>query len=207
VSDNVAGAGNQQERLPNEESRFWFLAGLVEGEGSVCLNIKRHPTVWSGYYVQPAFFLYQHRLRVTLLEMAKEYFGTGRIAPKPGNPDVLVYSIQSRRAISATVVPFLEKCMALSARRADYEKFVAAVRLFEAGLHKDPWGLALIVDIAYSMNMDGKQRRIPREEILGRILRGHTPNAPGQGRRDGPTSVATRRARRNRNDLAPQASA
>ena len=140
----------------NEESRFWFLAGLVEGEGSVCLNLKRHPTVWSGYYVQPAFFLYQHRTRSSLLEMAKEYFGTGRIAPKPGNPDVLVYSIHSRRAISAKVVPFLEKCMALSARGADYEKFVAAVRLFEAGLHKDPWGLALTVDIAYAMNMEGK---------------------------------------------------
>ena len=74
VSDNVSGAGNQQERLPSEERRFWFLAGLVEGEGSVCLNIKRHPTVWSGYYVQPAFFLYQHRSRSALLEMAKEYF-------------------------------------------------------------------------------------------------------------------------------------
>lgn len=177
----MAGAGNQQERLPNEERRFWFLAGLVEGEGSVCLNIKRHPTVWSGYYVQPAFFLYQHRSRSALLEMAREYFGSGRIPPKPGNEDVLVYSIHSRRAISSKVVPFLEKCKALSARSADYEKFIAAVRLFEAGLHKDPWGLALIVDIAYAMNMGGKQRRIPREKILGRILRGHTPNVPGRG--------------------------
>ena len=96
--------------------------------------------------------------------------------------------------------------MWLSARGADYEKFIAAVRLFDAGLHKDPRGLALIVDIAYAMNMEGKQRRVPREEILGRILRGHTPNVPGQGRRDGPTFVATRRARRNRNGLAAQTS-
>jgi hypothetical protein len=177
-SDNPVGAGNQQERLLSEERRFWFLAGLVEGEGSVTLSIKKHPTARLGYLVQPEFFIYQHMLRRSLLEMAREFFQAGRIRPKPGNPDVLVFSIMSRPAILKSVVPFLETCLEFSARRGDYEKFICAVRLFESGFHKTPEGLALIVELAYSMNMGGKQRRIPMRDILDRILRGHTPDAP-----------------------------
>ena len=75
-SDNPDGEDNQQERLSSEEQQFWFLAGLVEGEGSVHLALKRHPTIRFGCYVQPEFFIYQHRSRRRLLEMAQEFFGT-----------------------------------------------------------------------------------------------------------------------------------
>jgi LAGLIDADG endonuclease len=102
-SENPGGADNQQESLSSEEQRFWFLAGLVEGEGSVHLSVKKHPTARFGVYIQPEFFLYQHKSRIKLLEMAQEFFGAGRIRPKPGNPDVLVYSIHSRKTIALAV--------------------------------------------------------------------------------------------------------
>ena len=202
MSENLSSAGNQQERLSSEERRRWFLAGVIEGEGSVCISIKEHPTTALGYYVQPCFFLYQHRDRRSLLEMAKEFFGCGSIYPKPGNPAVLVYAINSRRSISSVVVPFLQEYMEFSARKADIVTFIEAVRLLEARAHWEPEGLERVVRLAYSMNMNGKQRKRPLDEVLDRILRGHTPDAPKQGRRDGPTSVATRRAGRNRNDPA-----
>jgi hypothetical protein len=47
VSDNPSSAGNQQESLSSEEQRRWFLAGVIEGEGSWCVRIARHPTTWS----------------------------------------------------------------------------------------------------------------------------------------------------------------
>jgi LAGLIDADG DNA endonuclease family protein len=190
-SDNPDSAGNQQERLSTPEQRFWFLAGLVEGEGSVHLALKAHPTTKLGVYVQPEFFIYQHRARAQLLEMAQEYFGTGRIKPKVGNPDVLVFSIISRRPLSSTVAPFLERCMRFSARSEDYATFIAALRLLEAGFQRTPEGLTHLVELAYSMNMGGKQRRVDKQVLLDRILRGHMSNAPNVERRDGPTSTAT----------------
>jgi LAGLIDADG endonuclease len=178
-SDKSDAADDQQESLSSdEERRFWFLAGVVEGEGSVTLSIKAHPTKRYGYYVQPEFFIYQHRNRRQLLETAREFFGAGRIKPKPGNPDVLVYSIMSRRVLAAHVVPFLERCRQLSARRDDYAKFIAIVHLLESGFHRSPEGLAAIIELGYSMNMNGKQRRVPLGDILDRILRGHTPDVP-----------------------------
>jgi LAGLIDADG endonuclease len=179
--DNVTGADNQQERLSSNESRRWFVAGVVEGEGSWCLSIKRHPTATLGFYVQPEFFVYQHRRRRELLETVQEVFGCGRIWPKPGNPDVLVFAINSRANISAHVLPFMRRYMRFSSRRSDMELFEDAMGLFERGLHRQPEGLATIVRIAYAMNGDGKQRRRSIDEVLDRILRGHTLNARAQG--------------------------
>jgi LAGLIDADG endonuclease len=179
----VSGADNQQESLSSEERRRWFLAGIVEGEGSACVSLKEHPTTASGYYVQPCFFIYQHSDRRALLEMAKEYFGCGSIYPKPGNPDVLVYAINSRRAILRAVVPFLERYMEYSARRTDFDAFIQIVRLLSERAHWKPDGMSRIVRLAYSMNMNGKQRKRPLDEVLDRILRGHTPDALGRAMR------------------------
>ena len=175
----MLGAGNQQERLSrDEESLRWFLAGVVEGEGSWCISIKKHPTARFGYYVQPEFFIYQHRVRRELLEMAEEVFECGRIWPKPGNPDVLVFGITSRPKISEHLLPFMRRYMRFSCRRGDIDLFMEAMSIFELGLHREAGGLAAIVEIAYEMNMNGKQRARPLDEILDRILRGHTLNTP-----------------------------
>jgi hypothetical protein len=172
----VTSADNQQERLSRKEQRRWFVAGVVEGEGSWCISIKRHPTASLGFYVQPEFFVYQHRLRRGLLEMTKEVLGCGRIRPKPGNPDVLVFAIVSRAEISEHVLPFMRRYMRFSSRRSDSELFEDAMHLFQLGLHRRPAGLATIVEIAYAMNQEGKQRRRSMDEVLDRILRGHTLN-------------------------------
>ena len=180
-SENMSSAENQQERLLSEERKRWFLAGVIEGEGSVSVSVRRHPTAAFGYYVQPMFFIYQHRVRRALLEMAMDYFEHGRIRPKPGNPDVLVFSIQSRPVLRERVVPLLLDCEGLSARMADFHKFANVLRCFDEGVHKERSGLARIVEIAYSMNSNGKWRKQPIEPILNRILRGHTPDTPSRG--------------------------
>ncbi len=113
--------------------------------------------------------------------MTKEVLGCGRIWPKPGNPDVLVLAVNSRAKISAHLLPFMRRYMCFSSRRGDMELFEDAMHLFELGLHRRPAGLATIVEIAYAMNQEGKQRRRPMDEILDRILRGHTLDTSRQG--------------------------
>ena len=181
MGDNPTSAGNQQESLSSGEQRRWFLAGVIEGEGSVYVGIKAHPTVPLGFFVQPGFSITQHCIRRSLLEMARDEFGAGTIYPKPGNESVLVYSIHSRPVLSRTVAPFLETYMRFSARRDDFERFRSILDLFARGAHREAAGLALIVEIAYAMNLNGKQRKRPLQDVLDRILRGHTPDAPGRG--------------------------
>jgi hypothetical protein len=105
----------------------------------------------------------------------------GRIAPKPGNEAVLVYAIHSRPLLRERVVPFLQRYMRFSARMGDFTRFMVIMDLYEAGAHRTAEGLAQIVELAYAMNANGKQRQRPLEHVLDRILRGHTPDTPGRG--------------------------
>jgi hypothetical protein len=183
-SDNVTGADNQQERLGSAEAAEWFLAGFIEGEGSLCVSIKKHPTCRSGFYVDPSFFLYQHESGRGVLELAQQVFAHGQIYPKAGNAKVLVFEISSTRALRQKVIPFFERyVMPFSCKGVTFERFREIIEMMSRKEHLEPTGLARIVEKAYAMNPDskGKARSRPLEEVLVRILRGHTSDIPVSG--------------------------
>jgi hypothetical protein len=180
----VLGADNQQERLGSAESANWFLAGFIEGEGALCVSVKKHRTCRSGFYVDPEFSLYQHESGRRVLELAQQTFESGRIYPKPGNPKVLVYEISSTHALREKVVPFFERYIVpFSCKRPTFEQFREVLEAMERGEHLVPSGLAEIVKKAYAMspNSKGKARTRPLEDVLARILRGHTSDIPASG--------------------------
>ena len=183
-SENPSSAVNQQERLSYHEERNWLLAGLIEGEGSLCVSIKEHKPSRFGYLVDPEFFIYQHKIRRGLLELAGSVFETGRINPKHGNEDVLVFSIVSQRWIVQRVIPFFERYMAFSCKKRDFQLFREIVMAIENKQHRDPHGLVDIVEKAYQMNMVGKQRKRPMGVVIERILRDYTPNPLAQSGED-----------------------
>ena len=172
-------AAYQQERLSFTEQQRWFLAGFIEGEGSVCVSIKEHPTAQFGYYVDPEFFLYQHRAYPQLLELAKEMFGTGRIFPKQGNERVLVYAIASRRSIAERVVPFLRSYMVFAPRKPVYDRFCEIVESMERKEHRTAEGMVRIAKLAYTLNpvAKGKERKRSLQQVVDRILRDYTPDS------------------------------
>lgn len=171
-------ADNQQERLQITEEFKWFLAGLIEGEGSVCISLKQHPTAKFGYYIDPEFFIYQHKSARELLDRAIAYFGTGCIVEKPGNEDVLVYKISSRRSILEKVIPFYEKYMRYGSKikHQNFRMFKEATIALENKEHNTLEGVMKLVDLAYSTNHAGKQRKRPKEAVISRILRDYTPD-------------------------------
>jgi LAGLIDADG endonuclease len=173
----VAGADNQQERLGSAEAASWFLAGFIEGEGALCVSIKKHPTCRSGFYVDPGFFLYQHESGRRILELAQVTFASGRISPKSGNPKVLVYEVSSAQALREKVVPFFERYIVpFSCKKDTFDRFREVLEMMSRKEHLQPIGLARIVEKVYAMNPDGKgkARLRPLDEVLARILRGHT---------------------------------
>ena len=180
----MSSAENQQERLESAESANWFLAGFIEGEGALCVSIKKHPTCRSGFYVDPDFFLYQHESGRRMLELAQSTFESGQIYRKPGSPKVLVYEVSSARVLREKVVPFFERYVVpFSCKRETFERFREILEAMERGEHRAPAGLAEIVKKAYAMNPNskGKARSRPLEDVLARILRGHTSDIPASG--------------------------
>ena len=177
-------ADNQQERLGSTDSASWFLAGFIEGEGSLCVSIKRHATCRHGYYVDPGFFLYQHESGRAVLELAQTTFGSGRISRKPGSPTVLVYEVSSTAILRERVVPFFERYVVpFSCKRETFERFKEILEMMERKEHLRDDGLAEIVRKVYTMNpaSKGRARLRPLDEVLARILRGHTSDIPSSG--------------------------
>ena len=169
---------NQQERLSQNEMLKCFLAGFIEGEGSLCVSIKAHPTSKFGYYVDPEFFVYQHESGRRLLENCQELFHTGKIYPKPQNEQVLVYGVTSRQSIMEKVIPYFEKYVVpYSAKTETFYRFKEICDLMEGGEHKTAQGLIKIVEKAYKMNPYSKGRARTRSiaEVRERILRDYTP--------------------------------
>ena len=155
-----------------------FLAGLIEGEGCLSASIKNQPGTRFGYAVDPEFFLYQHKQARELLDMAFEIFGTGRIAPKSGNEDVLVYSIASHRSIVEKVIPFFEEYIrpfGSALKWRNFEIFREIAFRISNGEHKSKEGMVYLVELAYQTNHAGKQRKRRKQEVIERILRDQTP--------------------------------
>jgi hypothetical protein len=180
----VPGADNQQERLGSTEATNWFLAGFIEGEGALSVGIKAHPTCRSRYYVDPGFYLYQHESGRRILELAERTFGSGRIYRKSGSPRVLVYEVSSTLALRESVIPFYERYVVpFSCKGQTFERFREIIEMMSRKEHLRPEGLARIVRLAYEMNPagKGKARSRPLEEVLARILRGHTSDTLAAG--------------------------
>lgn len=66
----------------DKESFKFFLAGFVEGEGSLGISIKSQPKLKFGFALDPEFSIYQHKSGIKILEAARDFFRTGRIYKK-----------------------------------------------------------------------------------------------------------------------------
>jgi hypothetical protein len=89
----------------------------------------------------------------------------------------LVYEVSATRVLHQTVIPFFERYVVpFSCKRETFERFREIVSMMIREERLVPTGLAQIVRLAYEMNPagKGKARSRPLEEVLARILRGHT---------------------------------
>lgn len=170
-------AVNQQERSSITEQHKYFLAGFIEGEGSFCVSIKKHPASRFGYLIDPEFFIYQHVKGEKILQLAKEIFATGRIYPKSGNRNVLVFAIDNRRSIREKVIPFLDRYLIETAKFEEYMLFKTIVSSLENKEHSTKKGLVKIVKLAYRVKGKGKARKRPLRVVIDEILRDCTPDS------------------------------
>lgn len=158
-----------QSRFHNQKKYLnYFLSGFVDGEGSFSVAIIRHPMQKFGWMINPCFQVYQHEKHRYILELCKYIFGTGSIYRKSGTHPVLNFSIDSRRSITERVIPFFER-YPLIVKEESFNKFKQIVRAMENKEHLTLDGFKRLVDIAYSMNQQGKGRKHTKEYIFAHL--------------------------------------
>jgi len=162
----------------------YFLAGFVDGEGSFNVSFARHPTARARFLITLRFQVYQHKDNEEILYLFYDVFRCGQVITKWGT-DVRVFTVEGRQNLKEKVIPFFKK-YPLATKAEAFEKFEKVLMMMEGGIHKQPQGFREIVELAYAMNIHGKARKIPKEELIKtvennlmqtrRILRDQTPN-------------------------------
>jgi hypothetical protein len=139
---NVARMFNLNQTASNHTDRKTkqnlFLAGFIEGEGSLNISAKKNQSALFGVALNCEFSLTQHVNGVSVLYDAMEVFQTGRLSYKSGSKATMVYQINNRLSLQK-VVSFWEKYISpygclVKTQRMVYFKYM--LNLFELGAHK-----------------------------------------------------------------------
>lgn len=146
----------------------YYLAGFVDGEGSFSVAIIKHPNQILGWMINPCFQVYQHEKNRYILELFQIVFKTGKIYRKSGIHPVLNFSIDSRRNLIEKVIPFFDK-YPLIVKKSTYQTFKSILMAMENKEHLQIEGFKKIVNLAYSMNQQGKGRKYTKEFIFSTL--------------------------------------
>jgi hypothetical protein len=166
-SENPAGADNQQGR-PKGLLTPDYVVGFVDGEGCFSVSIRPHPTVTygSGCVIGTVFAVSQHHDNLDVLIELNRYFGIGKVRSKGPSSSVMVYNVTKRDDLRSAIIPFFERHPLRTSKQQDFLKFREVVDLMRTKAHRTDAGFRRIVELAFSMNQRGKQRRYTIEEVL-----------------------------------------
>jgi len=135
-----------------------FLVGLIEGDG--CFNIS----FLANRVLDFGFHITQHISSLPLLEKVQQLLGCGSLRYK--SDTVIRYQIDSLNEIQQILLPFMSKHQLHSVKSEHFSIFEQVINLVTLKEHKTNKGFLRIVDLAYNMNLEGKRRKLTKEEYL-----------------------------------------
>jgi hypothetical protein len=149
---------------------FYYVSGFVDGEGTFNVSFTKqkyqHNDQGFRWLIHVCFQIYQHEDHRDILELLKDkVFHTGRIYRKSTPYNVLTFTIDNPRSLQEKVIPFFEKYQ-LIVKQKDFLLFKKVVNLILQKRHLTKKGFTEIIDIAFQMNANGKQRKYSKEYIL-----------------------------------------
>ncbi len=148
----------------------YFIAGFVDGEGSFSVSMTKQkyqysPLGWR-WIINPVFQVYQHEDNLELLELLRDHvFKTGRIHRKSSPYCVFTYSIENHRTLHEKIIPFFRKYR-LVTKDENFEKFAEIIDRIINKKHFSLNGFKQIINIAFTMNAQGKQRKYSKKYIF-----------------------------------------
>nr|AYC64286.1 hypothetical protein [Pseudochlorodesmis sp. HV01306a] len=162
----------KQSPPPITQNYEYFLAGFIEGEGSLCASVKQ---TGETFKVDPEFNIAQHESGVVHLIGIMHLFKTGNIGFNSGSQATYVYKMTNRKALKEKFVPYYKKYVwpyACETKRYTFQQLCKILNLFEQKEHLKQEGLALkILPIVYQMNSSkGKERKWKLEDLQAKIL-------------------------------------
>lgn len=144
-----------------------FLAGFVEGEGSMSVSVSVNNKFKYGINIQSVFNVTQHKNGMSILNSFKELFEGGSITAKSGSPDIFVYTLKGYKNIIKSALPFLESCVCpFSCKMEEFSIFKQVVIASSEGKQRNKETLIELVKLCYLLEGKGKNRKRALSEII-----------------------------------------
>ncbi len=149
----------------------WYITGLIDGEGSFQVIVRKSSKYKTGWSISPGFSLALHKADLPILKAVQAYFGgIGSISHSQG--DVLKYSV-SKKKISNFIIPHFTKFPLQTQKGADFILFNKVIQLIKASEHLNSEGVKKILSIKGAINKglsDELLIAFPDIYIVGRPL-------------------------------------
>lgn len=142
------------------------IVGFTDGEGCFSLHrLKRRQSPF-GFSFTPSFSISQNTLSVGVLKEIQTYFDCGFIRP---DRKTSKYEIRDLANLSKKIIPFFKKNRLRTQKSHDFVKFCEICKLLREKQHYQFSGVVKLLDLTYSMNNDGANRRIPKTQLLDQL--------------------------------------
>lgn len=147
-----------------------FVAGFIDGEGTFCVSLSRQTSRkykkgWK-WIINPLFQAYQHEDHIDILYLLRDHvFQTGRIHRKSSPYQVFTYSVENRTTLQERIVPFFSKHR-LATKEQDFATWSKIIQHIYNKDHLTLDGFKNIVELIFTMNKNGKQRKYSKEYIF-----------------------------------------
>ena len=134
---------------------------LIDGDGCFTVNFLADKKLLFGLHITG------HTSARELLEKIKHKLHCGVVQVK--NKGTLRYQVDSINAIRDQVIPFVDKYKLFTNKAIHYSIFKQVVNLVKSGSHLSDDGFLKIMDLAYDMNLEGKPRKLTKQEYIERF--------------------------------------
>nr|WCF76744.1 LAGLIDADG homing endonuclease [Porodaedalea mongolica] len=153
-----------------------FLAGFVEGEGSMSVSVSVNDKFKYGVSIQPVFNVTQHKNGMSILNSFKELFEGGSVTAKSGSPDIFVYTLKGYKNIKKSALPFLDsRVCPFSCKMEEFSIFKQVVIALSEGKQRNKETLIELVKLCYLLEGKGKNRKRELSEII-QIIENKAPS-------------------------------
>lgn len=128
----------------------FYVTGIVDGEGSFGVFVKKDPRRSLGYLITLSFEIALDKKDLNLLKGLQAYFGVGGIYKH--SSDMMRYKVSSIQDIVKVIIPHFDKYQLVTQKRVDFDIFKRIVRIINKGpISRED--MQEIVNLKTSMNL------------------------------------------------------
>ena len=145
-----------------------YLLGFVDGEGCFHISLKKQSSAKMRWVLDPIFHVTQHKDHVDILYQIQRFLGCGRVMKKYGQPNTMLFSVESRRELVDKVIPFFKKNN-LIVKAKNFEIFSEVVESLDQHGHGNIKEFRRLLKKVFTMNGGGKYRKYKLSDVINSL--------------------------------------